>query len=29
MEYLIAVALVSMAALYALIIAGCSRQPEW
>ena len=29
MEYLIAIALVSLAALYALIIAGCLRQPEW
>jgi hypothetical protein len=29
MEYLIAIALVSMVALYALIIVGCSRQPEW
>jgi hypothetical protein len=29
MEYLIAFALVSMVALYALIIVGCLRQPEW
>lgn len=29
MEYMIAIALVSMVALYALIIVGCSRQPEW
>jgi hypothetical protein len=29
MEYLIAIALVSMATLYALIIVGCIRQPEW
>jgi hypothetical protein len=29
MEYLITIALVSMAALYALIIVGCFRQPEW
>ena len=29
MEYLILVAVVSMIALYALIIVGCLRQPEW
>jgi hypothetical protein len=29
MEYLILVAVVSIMALYALIIAGCSKQPEW
>jgi hypothetical protein len=29
MEYLILVAVVSMMALYALIIIGCLRQPEW
>jgi hypothetical protein len=29
MEYLILVAVVSMAALYALIIVGCLKQPEW
>jgi len=29
MEYLIAVAVVSMIALYALIIVGGLRQPEW
>ena len=29
MGYLIAIALVSMVALYALIILGCLRQPEW
>jgi Ca2+/H+ antiporter len=29
MEYLILVAVVSMMALYALIIAGCLKQPEW
>ncbi|MGE5214123.1 MAG: hypothetical protein ACM3NN_10575 [Nitrospirota bacterium] len=29
MEYLILVAVVSMMALYALIIVGCLRQPEW
>ena len=29
MEYLILVAVVSVMALYALIIAGCSKQPEW
>jgi hypothetical protein len=29
MEYLILVVLVSMMALYALIIVGCLKQPEW
>ena len=29
MEYLIAVSVVSMMALYALIIARCSKEPEW
>jgi len=29
MEYLILVAVVSMIALYALIIVGCLKQPEW
>jgi hypothetical protein len=29
MEYLILVAVVSMMALYALIIVSCLRQPEW
>lgn len=29
MEYLIALALVSMAALYAFIITGCTNQSEW
>jgi hypothetical protein len=29
MEYLILVAVVAMAALYALIIIGCLKQPEW
>ena len=29
MEYLILVAVVSIMALYALIIIGCLRQPEW
>jgi hypothetical protein len=29
MEYLILVAVVSMTALYALIIVGCLKQPEW
>jgi hypothetical protein len=29
MEYLISVAVVSMMALYALIIVGCLKQPEW
>jgi hypothetical protein len=29
MEYLILVAVVSMMALYGLIIVGCLKQPEW
>jgi hypothetical protein len=29
MEYLILVAVVSMMALYAPIIIGCLKQPEW
>ena len=29
MEYLILVAVVSMMALYALIIVGCLKQLEW
>jgi hypothetical protein len=29
MEYLILVAVVSMMALYAAIIVGGSKQPEW
>jgi hypothetical protein len=29
MEYLILVGVVAMMALYALIIVGCLRQPEW
>jgi hypothetical protein len=29
MEYLILVAVVSMMALYARIIVGCLKQPEW
>jgi hypothetical protein len=29
MGYLILVAVVSMTALYALIIVGCLKQPEW
>jgi len=29
MEYLILVAVVSVMALYALIIVGCLKQPEW
>ena len=29
MEYLILVAVVSMMALYALIIVGCLKQSEW
>jgi ABC-type transport system involved in cytochrome c biogenesis permease subunit len=29
MEYLMLVAVVSMMALYALIIMGCLKQPEW
>jgi hypothetical protein len=29
MEYLISLAVISMMALYALIIVGCLKQPEW
>jgi hypothetical protein len=29
MEYLILVAVVAMMVLYALIIVGCLKQPEW
>jgi hypothetical protein len=29
MEYLILVAVVAVMALYALIVVGCWRQPEW
>jgi hypothetical protein len=29
MEYLILVAVVAMMGLYALIIVGCLKQPEW
>jgi hypothetical protein len=29
MEYLILVGVILMMALYAVIIAGCLRQPEW
>lgn len=29
MQYLILVAVVSMMALYAFIIVGCWKQPEW
>jgi len=29
MEYLMLVAVVAMMALYALIIVGCLKQPEW
>jgi hypothetical protein len=29
MEYLILAAVVAMMALYALIIVGCLKQPEW
>jgi hypothetical protein len=29
MEHLILVAVIAMMALYALIIVGCLRQPEW
>jgi hypothetical protein len=29
MEHLIPVAVVAMIALYALIIVGCLKQPEW
>jgi hypothetical protein len=29
MEYIILAGVVSMMALYALIIRGCLKQPEW
>jgi hypothetical protein len=29
MEYVILAAVLSVAALYALIIVGCLKQPEW
>jgi len=29
MEYLIFIGVVAMMALYAAIIVGCSKQPEW
>ena len=29
MEYLILIAVVLVMALYALIIVGCLKQPEW
>jgi hypothetical protein len=29
MEYLIVVAVISVMALYALIIVGCTKHPEW
>lgn len=29
MQYLIVTAVASMIALYALIIMGCLKQPEW
>jgi hypothetical protein len=29
MEYMILAAVLSMASLYALIIFGCLKQPEW
>jgi hypothetical protein len=29
MEYLILMAVLSMMALYGLIIVGCVKQPEW
>jgi hypothetical protein len=29
MEYLILVAVVAITALYAVIIVGCLKQPEW
>jgi hypothetical protein len=29
LEYLILVAVLAMMALYALIIVGCLKQPEW
>ena len=29
MEYLIVIGVIAMMALYAVIIAGCLKQPEW
>jgi hypothetical protein len=29
MEYLIVIGVVAMMALYAVIITGCLKQPEW
>jgi hypothetical protein len=29
MQYLILATVISMVALYALIIVGCLKQPEW
>jgi preprotein translocase subunit SecE len=29
MEYLIVIGVVTMMALYAMIIDGCLKQPEW
>jgi hypothetical protein len=29
MQYLVLVGVVAMIALYALIIVGCLKQPEW
>jgi hypothetical protein len=29
MEYLIAIGVVAMGALYAVIVIGCVQQPEW
>jgi hypothetical protein len=29
MQYLVLVGVVAMMALYALIIVGCLKQPEW
>ena len=29
MQYLILAAVLTMMALYALIVVGCLRQPEW
>jgi hypothetical protein len=29
MQYLILAAVLAMMALYALIVVGCLRQPEW
>jgi hypothetical protein len=29
MEYLIVIGVVAIMALYVVIIAGCSKQPEW